>query len=150
MDAPATVGGAARIRQPVSPTQAEIDAGFDEWWAHYPRKVDKLDAKRAYVAIVSGKHRDPDHHATIPQLLAALKAHKFPNDPQFIKHPATWLNKGAWTDFVARSKPLSLEEEIQQLAESEDGKTLLKEKGAEEGMHLLRELVIKSRKGCPQ
>jgi hypothetical protein len=80
----------------VLPTQAEVEAGFTEWWSRYPRKDDKLDAKRAYKAIVTGAHRDPECRASIPQLLAALKVHKFPKERQFIKQPATWLNKGAW------------------------------------------------------
>ena len=78
------------------PTQAEVDAGFAEWWAHYPRQDDKLDARKAYTAIVTGRHKDPECRATIPQLLAALKAHKFPKDRDFTKLPATWLNKGSW------------------------------------------------------
>jgi hypothetical protein len=73
-----------------------VDEGFAEWWAHYPRKDDKLDAKKAYVAIVTGKHKNPECRATIPQLLAALKSHKFSKDREFIKLPATWLNKGSW------------------------------------------------------
>jgi hypothetical protein len=92
-------GGAASKR--IAPTQAEIDATFAEWWAQYPRKDAKLAAKKAYVAIVAGKHRDPEARATPQQLLAAVKAYKFPSDPRFIKHPATWLNDGSWADFVA-------------------------------------------------
>ena len=79
-----------------APSKAEIDDAFTEWWALYPRKDDKLDAKKAYAAIVTGKHQDPECRATIPQLLAALKAHKFPKDREFTKAPATWLNKGSW------------------------------------------------------
>src|SRR5262249_31615853 len=77
---------------------AELEAAFAEWWAQYPRKDAKLAAKKAYVAIVAGKHRDPEARATPQQLLAAVEAYKFPSDPQFIKHPATWLNDGSWAD----------------------------------------------------
>ena len=79
----------------VGPTQAEIDAGFNDWWLHYPRKEDKPDAKRAYAALVSGKNKDPDRRATIPQLLDAVK-HYRPSDLKYTKLPATWLNKGSW------------------------------------------------------
>jgi hypothetical protein len=72
-----------------------VDAGFTEWWAHYPRKDDRLDAKKAYAAIVTGKQKNPECRATIPQLLAALNSHKFSKDREFIKLPATWLNKGS-------------------------------------------------------
>jgi hypothetical protein len=83
-------------------SSAEIAAGFEEWWRHYPRKVDKKDAYRAYLGCVA--NRDPDWRATIPQLLAAVKAHRFPTDLKFVKHPATWLNKGSWKDEAA-AKP---------------------------------------------
>jgi hypothetical protein len=97
-------GGAAKGRFPAGPTQAETDAAFAQWRAHYPRKEAKLAAKKAYAAIVAGKHLDPEARATPQQLLAALNAYKFPSDSQFIKHPATWLNGGSWADFVASSE----------------------------------------------
>jgi hypothetical protein len=77
-----------------APSRAEIDVGFEEWWKYYPRKEDKLDAQRAYTARVTDK--DSARRATIPQLLAAVKAHKFSTDRKFIKLPATWLNKRSW------------------------------------------------------
>jgi hypothetical protein len=55
-------GGATKGRAPAAPTQGEIDAAFAQWWAHYPRKEAKFAAKKAYVAIVTGKHRDPEAH----------------------------------------------------------------------------------------
>jgi hypothetical protein len=135
-------------------TQAQIDAVFAEWYAAYPRKEAKIAAKKAYTAIVTGKRKDPEERATPHQLLAALeaakKAGKFPNDAKFIKHPATWLNDGSWADHVGASAPLSLDDEIRQLAQSPDGRELLKQHGAEEGMRLLRELVTSKRKGRPQ
>jgi hypothetical protein len=39
-----------RRAPPAGPTSAELDAEFEAWWQHYPRKDDKLDAKKAYVA----------------------------------------------------------------------------------------------------
>jgi hypothetical protein len=96
------VGSAAKARVPARLTQVETDAAFAQWWARYPRKEAKLAAKKIYVAIVTGKHRDPEARATPEQLLAALNAYKFPSDPQFIKHPATWLNSGSWADFASR------------------------------------------------
>ena len=86
-----------------APSKAEIDDAFNEWWAHYPRKVARLAAKKAYLAIVTGKHRDREAHATAQQLLAAVQAFKFPRDEDFIKHPATWLNDGSWDDVGAGS-----------------------------------------------
>src|SRR5262249_29714385 len=95
--------GSACAGRWVPPTRAEIDAGFDEWWSYYPRKEDKLDARKAYAARVSDK--DPDRRATIPQLLVAVQAYKFSAERKYIKQPATWLNKGSWQDMLPQLKP---------------------------------------------
>jgi hypothetical protein len=122
--------GAAKAKPPAGPTQAEIDAAFAEWWTLYPRKEAKLAAKKAYVAIVTGRHRDREAHATPQQLLLALKASKFPNDPQFIKHPATWLNGGSWAD-VAGAAPNALEAQIETVLRSQRGREIINREGGE-------------------
>lgn len=70
--------------------------GFDEWWKQYPKKVGKLDAKKAYRAVIK-------QGATPQDLLDGLKRHntnwKAKNtEPQYIPHPASWLRKGRWED----------------------------------------------------
>jgi replicative DNA helicase len=129
------------------PTQAEIDAGFDEWWAHYPRKDDKLDAKRVYTALVSGKRKD-GFTATIPQLLAAVKRFRPTGDRQYIKLPATWLNKGSWQDSAsgAAAAAASLDDEVCELAGTDIGTKHIARFGHEEGMKRLREIVIEKPK----
>ena len=114
------------------PTQAEVDAGFAEWWAHYPRKDDKLDAKKAYTAIVTGKHKDPECRATIAQLLAALKAYRFTKDRDFIKHPATWLNKGSWASGAVDARGTnSLEMQIDAVLKTSRGREIVAREGGE-------------------
>jgi hypothetical protein len=131
--------------QIASPTQAEVDAGFTEWWAHYPRKDDKLEAKKSYTAIVTGKHKDPECRATIPQLLAALKGHKFPKVLKFIKLPATWLNKGSWaTGVVDGSGADSLEARVQAMLAGSKGRQLIKEMGAAEADSYIRSTLSSS------
>jgi len=67
---------------------------FDEFWAAYPRRVGKIHAEKAYAkAVAAGADHD--------QLIAAARFYameKKLTDPQYIKHPATWLNGGCWQD----------------------------------------------------
>lgn len=71
--------------------------GFDEFWAAYPRKVGKGHAVKAYEKALA--------KASPEMLVAAVKAQS-PSwtDPQFIKHPKTWLNAECWLDEVAKPK----------------------------------------------
>ena len=67
---------------------------FDEFWNHYPRKVGKDAARKAWAQAV--KRADPSHI-----IAAALRFRHDPNLPTdrgFIPHPATWLNQGRWDD----------------------------------------------------
>lgn len=69
------------------------DSEFDSFWNHYPKKVDKGAALRAFNRAI--KKQDPD------SVIAGAKAYaEDPNLPekQFIKNPATWLNAEAWNN----------------------------------------------------
>jgi biotin operon repressor len=69
------------------------DSEFDSFWNHYPKKVDKGAALRAFKRAV--KKQDPE------DVIAGAKAYaEDPNLPekQFIKNPATWLNAEAWNN----------------------------------------------------
>lgn len=70
------------------------DPSFAEFWTHYPRKVGKGAARKAWTTAV--KKADPSliidgcrRYATDPYL---------PVDKIKIPHPATWLNGERWTD----------------------------------------------------
>jgi len=66
---------------------------FDEFWDIFPRKVGKLDAARAYDKAIK--------LATIDRIREGAKkfAARCKNtEPQYIPHPATWLNAGRWDD----------------------------------------------------
>lgn len=69
------------------------DSEFDSFWNHYPKKVDKGAALRAFRRAI--KDLDP------ALVIAGAKAYaEDPNLPekQFIKNPATWLNAEAWNN----------------------------------------------------
>jgi hypothetical protein len=70
---------------------------FEEFWHHYPRRVGKLAAQRAY--------RTARKHATAEAIQAGLGLAQFARDPQFIPHPATWLNQGRWMDDLETIRP---------------------------------------------
>lgn len=96
----ATPEGGTVLPKPVKETGKEKPisrslalAEFDEFWKGYPRKVGKLAAEKAYV-----KARRSTDHASI---MATLGSYKFSDDPQFIPHPATWLNRGSFLDEAA-------------------------------------------------
>ncbi|CAO99341.1 DUF1376 domain-containing protein (plasmid) [Azospirillum brasilense] len=78
---------------PTKPQSQDLNALFSEWWQFVPRKVSKGQAEKAYRAAV--KHTDP------AELLAGIKRFATDcqgKDPQFVAHPATWLNGKRWLD----------------------------------------------------
>jgi Helix-turn-helix domain len=71
------------------------DATFEGWWKQYPRRVAKGAAEKAYSRIVGSGE------ASVAELMAgALRyaAERTGQDPQFTKHPSTWLAGACWAD----------------------------------------------------
>lgn len=76
------------------PLKREVDdERFTEFWAVYPRKVAKADALKAWTSAL--KRTDP---ATLIAGAMRYAAERTGQDSTYTKHPATWLNKGCWTD----------------------------------------------------
>jgi hypothetical protein len=74
-------------------TREYIDR-FDTFWKHYPRKVAKPNALKAWLKI------QPDDALT-KQIIAAINAQELCNkEIQFVPHPASWLNANRWEDEV--------------------------------------------------
>ena len=65
---------------------------FDRFWQKYPRKTAKQDALKAWDKLKADE-------ALLDTILAALDR-QIPlwDDPQYIPHPATWLNGHRWED----------------------------------------------------
>lgn len=61
---------------------------FEQFWEVYPRKVGKGAARKAY--------RHALKRASHAEILAGAKRYK--PDPQFTRHPTTWLNADCWLD----------------------------------------------------
>lgn len=76
-----------------TPSSADADGAFNEWWALYPRKVGKAEARKAWTKAVKA--------SSVTAVQAGLKA-QLPtikaSEERFRPHPATWLNQGRWED----------------------------------------------------
>lgn len=69
---------------------------FDRFYKVYPRKKSRASAEKAFVKL------NPDEQqveAMIAGVLRAMKSEQW-RDPQFIPHPATWLNAAGWLDEI--------------------------------------------------
>ncbi len=81
-------------------TTAIIQKRFDEFWAAYPKKVEKKKARKIYLAL------KPDE-ALHAKILAAIEAQKKTRQWQegYIKNPTGWLNAERWNDEVTATEP---------------------------------------------
>lgn len=68
---------------------------FERFWAAYPRKVAKDAARRAFPKAVSRISSAEPMAVILAGIERALPGW---GDPQFIPHPASWLNAGRWDD----------------------------------------------------
>lgn len=74
-----------------------LPAGFDQFWAAYPRKANRAEAIKAWKAI------KPDLSVVLADLSARVSTW---TDPQFIPYPGTYLRQERWTDEIpAPRKP---------------------------------------------
>jgi uncharacterized protein YdaU (DUF1376 family) len=87
------------VRERGKPLSSTPD-GFDEFWAVVPRKTDKEDARKAYAKAL----RKTDAKTLIAGM-ARYAEERRGQDPQYTKHPATWLNKGSWGN---ETQPMTL------------------------------------------
>jgi len=76
-------------------------AGFDEFWAAYPKKI----GKQAAIAVWKRKKVN----GLLPNVLEAIDAQKTSEQwkrdgGQYIPNPATWLTQGRWDDEVATTQ----------------------------------------------
>lgn len=84
-----------------SKTPKTQDEGFEQFWAAWPRKVAKADARKAW------KQTRKDH-PPVDDLVAAVSAQSaaadWPHNLSFCPYPATWLRACRWEDDAAGLK----------------------------------------------
>ena len=69
---------------------------FDIFWSHYPRKIAKADARKAWNQT---KDIRPNIDTIVNALKAACKTEQWMRGGgQFIPYPATWLRGERWED----------------------------------------------------
>lgn len=69
-------------------------AAFGAFWTNYPKKRDREEAKKAWIAAIE-RGVEPKRMVDAAQAYARERHGK---DPQFTKFPTTWLNKGCYDD----------------------------------------------------
>jgi hypothetical protein len=94
-DAPTATPPAPTPKESAKPAEKPAD-GFTEWWPHYPKKVKKLDAEKAYRAALKRGVTPEELLQGLQRQKAAWKAKG--TEPQYIPYPATWLRAGSWED----------------------------------------------------
>jgi hypothetical protein len=77
----------------------QIERAFDEFWAAYPRKKGKEDARKRFAAVLK--------RFSQAEIMLGLSRQVWNADPNFIPHPATWLNQGRWMDEPDQPAPKS-------------------------------------------
>ncbi len=76
---------------------------FDKFWAAYPKKVAKADARKAWAQT---KDIRPELTNLLSAVKAACKTEAWMKDGgKYIPHPATWLRGERWEDELEVSLP---------------------------------------------
>jgi hypothetical protein len=87
-----------RTNNNARPRAADVDPGFAEWYALYPRKKQPAAASSAYCKVIeNGKITQSDLLARTRDLAAEWSKRR-PEDRRYIPYPASWLNAGGYLD----------------------------------------------------
>lgn len=78
------------------PVGKKDDADFEIWWKHYPRKIAKGDARKAWNSTAAIRPR-------LEKLIRAVIVARAQEDWQreggkYVPYPATWLRAERWED----------------------------------------------------
>lgn len=78
--------------------QGESEGDFDRFWDHYPRRVGKIDARKAWKQTAKIRPPIDDLIAALDRL--AVSRAWLKDSGQYVPNPATWLRRGGWDDEV--------------------------------------------------
>ena len=99
VDLPKKANGIAQKGEPIPVSKPDIKPDllyndhFEDFWAAYPRKVAKGNARKAFAAAMK-KATIEEISAGLNKQLAALSK----KERQYIPHASTWLNGERWND----------------------------------------------------
>jgi len=99
--------GEERRGQKNRDTNVSLSESFDAWWSHYPKKVGKEDARKAYTKALAKFSTANTELAAADLLDASLPRFQKlrEREPQYVPHAATWLNSGGWLDDIDSIAP---------------------------------------------
>jgi hypothetical protein len=126
--------------------QAELEDEFNEFWNYYPRKVEKLDARKAFIKAFT------EYGSEVMEGVKRLA--RDPNLPpkNFIPYPASWLRAGGWTNEPYPERELTAEEKAareQEARERRRARELEEQRRVkEERERLEREIALNPPKRC--
>jgi hypothetical protein len=99
---PIEAGASLRLLPVVGrqPRQLGSKPLFERFWTAYPRKVAKGRARKAWAKAITKANPE-----TIIEGAARYAAEQHARDPEFTKHPTTWLAGECWLDESLKSRP---------------------------------------------
>lgn len=88
----------------------EYEADFEKFWAAYPRKTEKANAYKKYQARLKDGFSEADLLQAAVNYAKECKAKR--TDPQYIKHPKTFLSETTpFVDFLDKKAPAPVPKE---------------------------------------
>jgi hypothetical protein len=72
-----------------------VNDGFDIFWAAYPRKVNKREAREKW-----NRATLPDMDVILTAIEVQKQSDQWKKDEKYIPHPSTWINKCRWEDEI--------------------------------------------------
>lgn len=96
--------------------EPELSIEFSDFWAMYPRRVAKKDARKAWDKITPKLHN---------QILTALfewsRIWKDRGEIEYIPYPASWLNGERWEDeYPPHHRPYTARQHVQEQSKPTD------------------------------
>lgn len=76
------------------PTEAE----FEDFWKAFPRKTAKGNARKAFEKAFTNLREQYSIADVIEKIMSGVDSYAKNADPEFLCHPATWLNGCRWDD----------------------------------------------------
>lgn len=121
--------------------QAPLEEDFELFWNLYPKKVEKIAAKKAFTKAVEEN--------SLEEVMAGVR--QLVNDPnlppkQFIPYPASWLNAGGWTNEPYPAREQTAEEKAEILAHQ---RRLEAERNKQQTRALLAEIKETEKQSAP-
>ena len=85
-----------KVKEEAKKKKEKKEKFFEEFWVLYPKKVEKKKSGDRYGRALDRGILHGDIMAGLNGYIRHIKSHNI--EPEFIKHPTTWLNNECWND----------------------------------------------------